>query len=168
MIDIDRRLRKARAELAAANELLSARDGASPAEKVMRSEEAISAEARLELLCDLKDETGVGRMPEGDDFERSVVIVVTERLEQGDHGWEAAVRLPGGKLLACSLSDDAPASLGEAVESAGRIITHELAEDRMVGLWMCDARREDVARIREQLEHAIPASLLALFDDLVR
>ncbi len=179
MIDIDRRIKRMSAELEAAKEKLKmcgpgpmADSGTDAAVAAQQRVEA--AKIRLDLLCDLRNEAGIGRMPEmKEDFERSFIVVVQERLEDGAHAWEAIVRLPGGKLLAMSLSDDMPGSAGEALESVGRMLTHELAEERLAELWKIDARSDDLVRLRAVLNGGvvrgeIPASLVGLFDDLLR
>ncbi len=152
MIDIDRRIKAMRAELAAA-EQMATMYGSGPIADA--SDAAVAAQQRLEaakirlaLLCDLQD-IAVGRFPSSPgtddpladycevrpDFERSMVVVVTERLEQGDHSWEVSVRTPDGRYLAGDLSDDMPQTPGEAVQSAGRMLDVELVTERWDDLW---------------------------------
>ncbi len=181
MIDIEKELRKARKTQETATLALAAAVDRHPLDVRKEREALIAVRARLALLCDLRD-VGLGRFPEppGKDdplavhcvsrtnFARSMVITVTERLEDGSHDWEAVVRMPDGRMLTSSLSDDAPQTPGAAVISAGHALDSELAEERWNELWVRAGRRDDVARIREAIEHEIPASLVELFDDLVR
>ena len=163
MIEIDRRIKVLRAELNAAEiqESVALGPGHAPGpvqEEARRRVEA--ARIRLDLLCDLRDEAGIGRLPEfaggpvveGDelcegrpDFERSLHLVVTERLEDGSYGWDCMIRTPDGRLLAGTLSDDMPVTPGDAVQSAGRMLDLELASERWNELWNDEKK---VARAR--------------------
>lgn len=189
MIEIDRRIRVLRKELSDAELKLKmcapgpAYEGASvPAYEAARQRLDV-AKVRLDLLCDLRDEAGIGRFPEyaggrvveGDDlcegrpdFERSLYLVVTERLEDGSHGWECTIRTPDGRLLAGSLHDDMPQTPGEAVQSVGRMLDLELASERWNELHWLNEKRDALEQIREAIEHEVPRELVELFDRLVR
>lgn len=158
MINIEMELKKVRAAVEEAEQALASFVGR-PLQDAMKEREAlVAARARCALLCDLQD-LGLGRFPkppgeddplaeysEGGkrpDFERSMVITVTEHLEQGDHDWEVVVRLPDGRMLAGSLSDDMPQTPGAAVISAGHMLDAELATERWNKLWVSEGVQSD-------------------------
>ena len=67
-------------------------------------------------------------------YKRTILVEVVEEWDGNDHSWSATASLPdskgslaGGRILAFDLSDDMPQSPGQAVESAGRQLDHNLA-----------------------------------------
>lgn len=117
MINIDARLKTLRAEFAVAE-----RGG----------DDRLSSELSFRI-----DEVLRFRAPEpeGTDFCRKMIVEIEENLESGTYTWSATVRLPNGEVLAGSLSDDMPCSPGSALQSAGRVLDIELANDHWASLF---------------------------------
>lgn len=60
-------------------------------------------------------------------YKRTILVEVIEEWDGHTHSWTAVAHLEDGRTLSCELSDDMPQSPGQAVESAGRQLDHNLA-----------------------------------------
>ena len=94
----------------------------------------------LDLMAMMSHELPDSAIP-SKEFKRTLVVTVTESIEEYSYNWECEVRLPSGKVLSGSLSDDMPSTPGEAVASAGRLLDASLATDRWEELWSEESKR---------------------------